>query len=98
MIRVECGDLKFQETLTEKERAYLHAGCNWISKLGRESFLKGLHALGWTLDGIDALPAKKRSEVVEEADRCWTRQDWSDAKYLKDAAAKSDVSEIKIGK
>lgn len=49
-ITVECGDVDFQKTLTERERHYIHEGMNWISKLGRESFLRGLHAKGLTLD------------------------------------------------
>lgn len=49
-ITVECGDTDFQKTLTESERQYIHEGMNWISKLGRECFLKDLHAKGMTLD------------------------------------------------
>lgn len=86
-VTVSCGDTDFQKTLTEKERAFIHDGCNWLSKLSRESTLKSLHALGYTLDEIEALPEEEAKAIRSEANRCWNIQDWSDAKYKKAPAS-----------
>lgn len=77
------GDTEFQKTLTEREKAYIHEGCNCLSKYSRELTIKGIRALGWTLDETEALPQEQQGLVRKEANRCWNNQDWSDAKYVK---------------
>lgn len=77
------GDTEFQKTLTERERAYIHEGCNALSKYSRELTIKGIRALGYTLDEIEALPQEQQGLIWKEANRCWNKQDWSDAKYVK---------------
>ena len=78
------GDTDFQKTLTQRERDYIHQGCNFLSKYSREIQIKSIRALEYTLDEIEALPEDRQRLVWREANRCWNNQDWSDALYAKD--------------
>lgn len=71
MIKITVGDIEFQKTLTELEKAYIHAGQNWISKYGREISLKSLHLIGYTLDQVNALPEEEQEKVWADANRAW---------------------------
>ena len=94
MFTVSCGDVDFQKTLTERERTYIHEGCNWISKLGRETTLKSFHSMGWTLDEVDELPEKVREEFLSEANECWNSHNWEGAKFKKEFAKPVEASPI----
>jgi hypothetical protein len=97
-IKITCGDLDFQKTLTEYERDYIHKGDNWISKLSREIHLKSIHSLGWTLDEVEALPEKEQDAFWKEANECWNNHDWSNAKFLKNNAEPIEPSDIVMTK
>jgi len=94
MIAITCGDLDFQKTLTEKEREYIHKGCNWISKLGRETTLKSVHSMGWTLDEVEELPEEEQKAFWKEANECWNSHNWENAKFKKEPATPIDASPI----
>ena len=81
---ITLGDVDFRKTLTENELAYIRGGCNWIGKGYRETQLKALHRLGWTLDEIDVLPYDERGKIWDEATLCGNNQSWERSKYKKE--------------
>ena len=70
-INITAGDTDFQKTLTKLEKNYVHQGMNWISKFARETELKSLHNIGYTLDQIEALPLKEKKEIWKKATETW---------------------------
>ena len=98
MFTITCGDLDFQKTLTEKERDYIHKGDNWISKLGRETTLKEVHSMGWTLDEVEELSEEQQKAFWKEANHCWNSHNWEGAKFKKEFAQPIEPKDIVIKK
>lgn len=74
MFTVIGGDRKFQKTLTSLEKEYIHNGMNWLAKIARETELKSLHLIGYTLDQIQNLPEDERIEIEERASDEWLKK------------------------
>ena len=97
-IYMTCGDVNFQKTLTEREKKYIHEGQNWISKFSRETDLKSIHSLGWTLDEVEALPEDKQNKLWEDATECWNIQDWSNSEYKRENAVPQEMGKLNFSK
>lgn len=72
---VSAGDIEFQKTLTPKEMEYLNQGENMIDKIQRETVLKTLHNVNYTLDEVDDLPTEERKKVWLKAIDEWENKD-----------------------
>jgi hypothetical protein len=95
---ITCGDTDFQQTLTEREKGYIHGGQNWISKFSRETDLKSIHSLGWTLDEVEELPEDEQNRLWEDATECWNSQDWSGSAYRREQAVPQKMGRLDISK
>lgn len=72
-IIIQAGDVTFQESLTPKEQEYISEGCNWISKLERETRLKSLHHIGLTLDKVASMPKDRQDRIFRRAAAAWNK-------------------------
>ena len=97
-ICITCGDTDFQKTLTENELKYIREGQNWISKFSRETDLKALHSIGWTLDEVVMLDKETQDALWRDATDCWNNQNWRNAKFLKNNAKPIEPSDIVMTK